>query len=191
VAYRFEIRHEFPKANIADLASRSKLFEKDDTLIDIGRRSRETGKFTREDFIIVCESAQASMRLCLANSPENIARATQITLSSNSDRQRISSLMRLSGVSWFSASWFLHLVFEDEYPILSRNGLWSSGFESKRELTFEIWWEYVQGCRSLAAERRVSLRTVSRALAQFAIEQHEPTASRRKHVIRPSTGIVS
>jgi hypothetical protein len=169
----FMLRPEFPKAGIVDLAARSGFGDSDQACSEAGRRSRIAGYFTREDFLVLCKSAKANLRLCKTNSDDLIHQVTQMMmLSTTSELRRIDSLRSLSGISWFTASTFLHFTFEDLYPILSARALWSWGFEIKHDLNFEFWWAYVKACRALASECHVSLRAIGRALSQFAVEQH-------------------
>ncbi len=168
--YVFELRGGFPKAEMAVLAARCAFGEQDDLLSEIGSRSRAAGYYTRVDFVRMCKSANANKQ-CDANSDHYIERWTRIAMSSASERDRIRSLMHLSGVSWLTASVFLHYTFENEYPILAQGVLWSWGYDHKPELNFDFWWAYVQASRALCSECNVTMRTLDRALRQYAIEQ--------------------
>jgi hypothetical protein len=117
MAYALALRAGFPKDDILALAARYDLEHPAGLLIDIGRRSRAAGFYTRDDFVVVCESSKSSKH-CGAASARQIEDATRIALSTTSERKRIASLMRLSGVSWSTASVFLHYTFEDQYPIV-------------------------------------------------------------------------
>ena len=170
----FNLRPGFPKGEVTALATRSssgRSVREDELLSEIGCRSRVAGFYTRDDFIVMCEWNNGSHKHCEANSTDLIGRSTRITLTTSSEHERISSLMRLSGVSWGTASVFLHFTFGDSYPILTSGAVWSWGFDDRPRLTLSFWNAYVEACRALASECRVSMRVLCRALAQFAVEQ--------------------
>jgi hypothetical protein len=164
------LRAGFPKYDILALARRYNLEHPAGLLIDIGRRSRTAGFYTRNDFVVMCESAKSNKH-CFDNSSQRIDRATRLCLSTTSERERISSLMYLSGVSWRTASVFLHYTFEDQYPILAQTNLWSLGCDDKPEISFEFWWAYVEASRTLRSECHVTMHDLDSALRQFAIER--------------------
>jgi hypothetical protein len=165
------LRPGFPKGDILALAARYTSEHPAGLLIDIGRRSRTAGFYTRDDFVVMCESANSSKH-CRAGSARQIEDATRIALNTASERERIGSLMHLSGVSWLTASVFLHYTFEDQYPILAQMPLWSLGC-NKPGINFEFWWTYVEASRSLRSECHVTMRDLDGALRQFAIDQRQ------------------
>jgi hypothetical protein len=176
--YAFRLRPGFPTAHIAALAEH-RAFD-DAALIKIGRHSRNAGYYTRDDFLVLCESA-TSGKLCTTNPPERIKRHTAACIAAVTERRRIFSLMGLSGVSWHTASVLLHFTFEDRYPTLSRQSLWSWGYNLKiGAVTFDFWSAYVEASRVLAQECSVSMRDLDRALRQFATEQKELALSRSR-----------
>jgi hypothetical protein len=120
----------------------------------------------------MCESAKSNKN-CGAASARQIDDATRIALNTTSERQRIASLMRLSGVSWPTASVFLHYTLDDQYPILAQMPLWSWGCD-KPEINFEFWWVYVEASRALRSECRVTMHDLDSALRQFAIDERQP-----------------
>jgi hypothetical protein len=60
VAYALALRAGFPKNDILALAGRYNLENPVGLLIDIGRRSRAAGFYTRDDFGVMCESAKSN-----------------------------------------------------------------------------------------------------------------------------------
>jgi hypothetical protein len=88
--------------------------------------------------------------------------------------------MSLHGVSWPTASVFLHFAGRDRYPILDYRALWSLGIEKPIAYTFDFWWHYTLFCRKLADEAYVSMRTLDRALWQFSASQPQTRASPSK-----------
>jgi hypothetical protein len=169
------LRAGFPKDEISALAARYTLEHPAGLLIEIGRRSRGAGYYTRDDFVVMCESANSSKH-CGAGSTRQIEDATRIALNTTSERERIRSLMSLSGVSWPTASVFLHYTFEDQYPMLAQMHLWSWGCD-KTDINFAFWWAYVEANRSLRSECPVTMHVLDIALRQFAIDQRELQAS--------------
>jgi hypothetical protein len=169
--YIFRLRSGFPKVQAAALAARRTFDDRE--LIRIGRRSREAGLYSPDDFLKISESA-TSTKLCGTNMPERIKRNTSIAISSTSERTRICAFMRLAGVSWYTASVFLHYTFENQYPTLSRRTLWSWGYDKKPGfVSFSFWSDYVQASRDLAEECHVTMRDLDRALRQYTTEQKD------------------
>jgi hypothetical protein len=166
------LRAGFPKSDILALAGRYNLEHPAGLLIDIGSRSRAAGFYTRDDFVVVCESSKSSKH-CGAASAQQIEDATRMALNTTSERKRIASLTRLSGVSWPTASVFLHYTFEDQYPILAQMPFWSWGCDNP-EINFEFWWAYVEASRALRSECRVRMHDLDSALRQFAIGERQP-----------------
>lgn len=166
------LRAGFPTDDISALATRYNSEHPVGSLIDIGRRSRAAGFYTRDDFVFICESFKSSKH-CGTASARQIEDATRIALNTTSERKRIASLMRLSGVSWATASVFLHYTFEDQYPILAQMPLWSWSYDNP-EMNFEFWWAYVEASRALRSECHVTMHDLDSAFRQFAIDQRQP-----------------
>jgi hypothetical protein len=104
------------------------------------------------------------------NSEDYVLEITGFAFKTNSERARIESLTILDGGSWPTASVILHLFHRDPYPILDYRALWSVSLEVPGKYTFNFWWSYVEFCRSLAADVKVDMRTLDRALWQFSKE---------------------
>jgi hypothetical protein len=120
----------------------------------------------------MCESAKFNKH-CRANSARQIEDATRIALNTTSERRRIASLMCLSGVSFATATVFLHYTFDDQYPILAQTPLWSWGCEDI-QINFDFWSAYVEASRALRTECRVTMHDLDNALRQFAIDERQP-----------------
>jgi hypothetical protein len=89
--------------------------------------------------------------------------------------------MLLEGVAYPTASVILHFLHRDPYPILDVRALWSVSADapaSERAYGFEFWSAYVDYTRELASQRGVSMRTLDRALWQYAFEHQPSTAGR-------------
>jgi hypothetical protein len=165
---KWALRSGFPKDEIPALAAQYAVGHSVESLIEIGHRSKATGFYMPDDFSVICRSARNN-RNCDVNSARKIEKETRISLSTNSEQERVYSLMRLSGVSWSTASLILHYTFEDQYPILAQESLWSWGYDEKPDQTFNFWWAYVKANRDLRSECGVTMQTLNGALRQFAL----------------------
>jgi hypothetical protein len=98
------------------------------------------------------------------NSEQLVRQVTTVAFGADTDeRLRIEILTLLSGVSWPTASVFLHFGL-GTYPILDFRALYSLSVDEPSQYRFDFWWAYVEYCRTLAAERGVSMRHLDRAL---------------------------
>ena len=147
-------------------------YEDDQPVLEIGRRAREAGVYSFDDFLAVCEwKTPRSRPRCRKNTSEEVSEITKIALSTCIERLRIDVLRCLHGVQWPTASVLLHLAHSDPYPILDVRALWSWGFSKPPAYSFGFWWEYVQRCRQLAHEQGIDMRTLDRALWQYSKER--------------------
>lgn len=96
---------------------------------------------------------------------------TGIAFSTHNERVRIEVLTLLCGVSWPIASTLLHYRVSEEYPILDVRALWS--LEMFGAYCFGLWEQYVHECQRIAGDARVSVRTLDKALWQYA-KEHQP-----------------
>src|SRR5438876_169962 len=78
--YTFLLHEGLIKTNIAALAARSAFGEGDEPVIQIGRRSRIAGCYTRDDFFSVCEWARSNGPYA-DNTAEEIQSATRLAIS--------------------------------------------------------------------------------------------------------------
>jgi len=162
----------FTKTEVTALASRYS-YRAGDRLDELVSSARERGYFTKPQFLDLCywKTPRSQSRVD-SNSDELIQEATRIALSTPHERLRIGVLTLLYGVSWPTASVVLHFAHRDPYPILDRRALWSLGYDKPPALyTFGFWKEYVEFCRAMAVDCRVSMRVLDRALWQFSKEK--------------------
>src|SRR5712692_7719265 len=105
----------FPKNEVSAWAKRYS-YSEDEHILEIGMRSRRVGHYTRGDFLEVCKwkTRGTPRRHYQRNSEKDVRRTTAIALSSADEKTRIVSLIGaeggLRGVSWPTASVFLHLA---------------------------------------------------------------------------------
>ena len=102
------------------------------------------------------------------NEEESVISISRAALAADDEVDRITGLILLQGVSWVSASVLLHFGSKERYPILDQNSCRAAGYDYRGGFDLQDWLEYVKTCRSFAAEAKVSMRTLDRALQQFA-----------------------
>lgn len=130
---------------------------------------RARGYLTKAEFQQVCKwKTPRTAPKCATNDAGYIKDITGLALTTPNERLRIECLTLLTGVSWPTASVFLHWFHPAGYPILDFRALWSLGVETPRAYDFRFWTEYTEACRRLAKERSVALRELDRALWQYS-----------------------
>ncbi|MBI4671629.1 MAG: hypothetical protein HY741_08175 [Chloroflexi bacterium] len=138
---------------------------------EIAPRTRARGYLDKADFLTICEwNSTRPRKLYRANAPDFVREITRAAFATKHERVRIEVLMLLKGVSMATASVLLHFCSTDPYPILDVNSLWSLQAAPPRKYDFDFWWQYVQVTRKLAKQARVDMRTLDRALWQYAQE---------------------
>lgn len=132
------------------------------------------GYFTRAEFLDLCYwKSPRSKSYVERNNEEFILAVTHTALATPDERLRIEVLTLLDGVSWPTASVLLHFGHNAPYPILDYRALWSLSVEGGMNYNFDFWWEYVQACRQTAKQAGVEMRTLDRALWQYAKENQK------------------
>lgn len=104
------------------------------------------------------------------NSEEFVQEITRAALTSANERTRIEVLTLLDGVQWPTASVILHFFHRDQYPIVDFRALWSLSLDVPKPYTFAFWLMYVDCCRDLAKQAKLSMREVDQALWQYSKE---------------------
>lgn len=138
---------------------------------EIVPRTRQKGYLSKTDFVTICEwNSRRPRALYRSNSEDFIREITRVSFSTTHERVRVEVLTLLNGVSLATASVLLHFCAPDPYPILDTNSLWSLQATAPRKFDFEFWWQYVHATRKLAKQARVDMRTLDRALWQYAHE---------------------
>jgi hypothetical protein len=138
---------------------------------EIVPRTGKKGYLNKADFVEICEWNSARPRaLYRSNTEDFIREITRVSFSTKHERVRVEILTLLSGVSLATASVILHFCAPDPYPILDTKSLWSLQAAAPRKFDFDFWWQYVQVTRKLAKQARVDMRTLDRALWQYAQE---------------------
>jgi hypothetical protein len=132
-------------------------------------RARARGYLTRPELLELCRwKTPRTQPRCAENAAAEIREATEIALATDDERAKTYILRRLAGVGWPTASVILHFCDRRPYPILDVRAVWSVGLDAPPAYTFEFWWAYTEFTRRLARSTRQDMRTVDRALWQFA-----------------------
>ncbi|MHB8459267.1 MAG: DUF429 domain-containing protein [Candidatus Limnocylindrales bacterium] len=166
----FQLR--FPLAEVPFWAARYS--SADDSAVEaIGKAARRRGWYTRDEFLVVTRwKTQRTKSRCEKNDEASVEATTRLALSTPDERLRIKALTRLHGVQFPTASVLLHLGHRELYPIIAYRALWSLRVEAPPSYySFGFWSAYTQACRLLAAEAGVWMRTLDRALWQYAKER--------------------
>jgi hypothetical protein len=150
----------------------------DEVLTTIARAVRARGHFLRDEFL---ETYAWKTRRTLGRvqkySEAQIADVTGVAFRQTDEKLRVDLLRALDGVDWPVASTLLHVGAGADYPILDFRALWSLGSTMPAYVNFEFWWAYVECCRDLAAQARVSVRELDKALWAYS-EANQPKGRR-------------
>ncbi len=144
-------------------------------LMSMNKEVAKKGYLTKEQFIKVCSwKTHRTKSLCNKNDEQIIKDITFIALNHKNEKLRIEILTLLEGVSWPTASVFLHFFHKDNYPILDFRAVWSLGINSPPlQYDFNFWWEYVLYCRELSRKSKLNMREVDRALWSYSNKYQE------------------
>ena len=171
---RRDVQLRFPLGDVNKWASRY-AYPRSDAQLDgpLRHAVRKQRYFTRDQLIEVCrwKSPRAAPK-SERNDSAFVEAVTGAAIATANEQFRIEALTVLNGVSWPIASVLLHFGVSDDYPILDFRALWSLSIEVEpHEYRFALWEEYVQTCRSLAAQAGVSVRIFDKALWQYSKER--------------------
>jgi hypothetical protein len=162
---------QFDPSQIPVLAGRYSYPAEGRITSEIGPAVRERGYYTRPEFIEVCAwKTERSKSRVAANTSDEVAEATKLALSAQSEGLRIWIPMALSGVQWATASVLLHFGHRDRYPILDYRALEALGVKPYVP-TVSFWNAYVAACRAIDDETGFGMRTIDRALWQWSKER--------------------
>jgi len=163
----------FEKQRIDHWACRYSYPQEDVIVAEIAPRVRSIGYLSKADFMALCRwKTPRTEPMCDSNDEDFIKEVTNTALSTPNEQLRIEVLTLLRGVGWPTASVILHFGYDNLYPILDYRALWSVGVdEPPSQYSFKFWRAYSQFCRTLAADCCVAMRTLDRALWQYAKEK--------------------
>jgi hypothetical protein len=103
------------------------------------------------------------------NSDQEIADALKLATIAKTDRAALAVLMGLNGIGVPVASAILTAIDPTRFTIVDFRALESLNAE-KADITIDFYLAYLEECRRLARENKVSLRTLDQALWQWSKE---------------------
>ncbi len=169
----------FPASEIEVWARRYSYPRSDQQLCSVVRpEAQRQGHITREQLLQICywKTPRAAGK-AEPNDDAFVREVTRIAFGTTQERVRIQILTMLAGVGWPTASAILHYTISEDYPILDVRALWSLEMErTTANYTFPLWDAYIKECRRIASNAGVSVRTLDKALWQYA-KTHQPTLS--------------
>jgi len=174
------MRMKFPIQDVCKLSSRYTYPRSDEYLTDVLRPQIQSQCYIeREQLLCVCKwKSPRSVPKAEPNTENYVKEITSFVFHTQDERARIEALTLLDGVQWPTASAILHFCISSNYPIIDVRALWALGIEIKsHQYAYELWEEYVMYCRSIASEAGVSLRTLDKALWQYAKEEQPNLAA--------------
>jgi hypothetical protein len=140
----------------------------------MGKAARERGHFTRAEFLLICEwKTTRSRGKVTANGESKVVAATHHAFAAADETARMEALLTLDGVGVPTASALLFFAFPADYPILDYRALESLGQPTNRT-TYSVsyWLRYLEACRTLAAEAKIPIRMLDKALWQASTERN-------------------
>jgi hypothetical protein len=168
------LRLPFPTAEIPALASGYRLDAKEQAAFAAGARIRN-GACTRENLapILTWKVSDRGRSRPQRNSDEEVADALRTALLAATPRVAVSVLTGLSGVAVPVASAILAAIRPEHYTVIDPRGLKALGcgplaIGAKPSLPLDLYLHYLAFCRDLARRCGVTLRTLERALWEWA-----------------------
>jgi hypothetical protein len=174
------LRLRFAERDIAHWAARFSFPSESKIERQIAPAARRRGYLTKKEFLAICRwKTPRSRQRCKRNRPAFVKEVTRIAFATGDEELKITALLRLSGVSWPTASVILHFCDRRPYPILDYRALWSVGFARPPAYTLPFWLKYVTYVRSLSRRTGHGMRTIDRALWQYSKEHQRQVSAKR------------
>lgn len=141
----------------------------DGEAIKIGEAAKAQGYLTRDQFVAVAKwKSPRPTKHHQKNDAATVEAVTRFAFGTQVESLRLRALTLLAGVNARTASAILHLCHPDPYPLMDVRAYWSLGVDPGPKDWFADWPAYVVACRVLAAEAKVDLRTLDRALWAYS-----------------------
>jgi hypothetical protein len=173
-------RLRFPECDIAYWAARFPSSAESTVESRISSAARRRGYLTRKEFLAICRwKTPRTQQRCARNRPAFVKAVTRLAFATGDEELKITALLRLSGVSWPTASVILHFCDRRPYPILDYRALWSLGFVRPPAYRFPFWLTYLTYARELSRRTGHGMRTIDRALWQYSKEHQRDASARR------------
>lgn len=137
---------------------------------EIAPAVRNRGYYTRDEFLVVCRwKSSRPQRWQKTNDERLVRRITRLALAATDDATVVGTMRLLKGVELPTASALLHFVRED-YPILDFRALWSLSIDQPTYYSYTFWRAYRRYISLIARSAGLPIRTLDRALWQYAKE---------------------
>ncbi len=163
------MRLRFPLSHIERHALAYTYPRQEIDLIALRGQVQEAEHLTKQQLLLLAKwKSPRSADRVQGNTDLYVQEVTSFALNCQDERARVEALTLLDGVLWPTASVILHLFHTQPYLILDYRALWSVSTEVPSQYTYPFWETYVDYCRSLARQGKVSMRTVDRALWQYS-----------------------
>ena len=176
----------FPESEIGYWANRytERQREKDRTkeqqLIDLKNPVQSRGYLMESELHEIARwKSPRRAALTLENTDDFITEITQTAFTAKDDWTKLLTLTQLRGIGEPTASAILHLLDQEQYPLLDIHALWSVGLPWKTRNSYPFWLEYIEFCGAIANRNGVSMRELDRASWKFSSDYGKSGRSRR------------
>lgn len=147
-------------------------------LQDAVKREDGDGYITLDELLMASDwkNGARHRHLIILNTDESVKDQSHQAFKNQDIRPLNSS--RLKGVGIATASAIMHFAFPNKYPIIDSRALKTLGLSSKslNQKLDQYWEEYQRNCRAWAADFKISLRVLDRALWQYNLEEEDRLA---------------
>jgi hypothetical protein len=141
------------------------------TIFNLGKDISKRGWLKKEEFLAICLwKSRRPKRLYEQNSIDEIKFHTQRCLKTKAEREKISFLTKLKGVSVPTASAILSVANPDDYPIIDIRCIISLnhlGYITWTTITENSWIEYLEIVRNLAIQCGKTAREIEKGLFAY------------------------
>lgn len=161
---------QFAASAIPALVARRLTNVDEENAFEAGRRIAG-GDYQRQNLEVIVnwKSARVTWRLA-DNKDADIAAALASAVSSSSEKSAVEILDRLHGVGVPVASAILTTILPGKYTIIDVYALKGLGVTDKLKDRADYYLAYLNKCRGLASQLKVTLRTLDHALWQWGYE---------------------
>lgn len=152
-----------------DIQNEKEILLTEEITKDVFPAYERNGFLTKKQFLTVCAwKTPRTKPRCASNDEGLIREVSEIAKKTRSEQLRIQIWTLLAGVSWPTASVFLHFAYPDQYPILDFRALESLKTKVPAQYTFPFWKEYADFCRNLSRKADVDMRILDKALWMYS-----------------------
>jgi hypothetical protein len=109
-----------------------------------------------------------------------VKKVTTISFSTTNEKERVNTLIKLSGVKWAVGSAILHFAFPNLYSILDFRAIWSLGWEQPKSYNYIFWQKYHKRIRAISQQVNLPIRTIDKALWKFSKQNQKSSCKKGK-----------